>query len=250
MDCARPVRLTWRHFQALIYKKETLMETSTPLIETGDAGLIARAYNLGLKLVPNMPYVLTRESLEYWESHLKNLKAAAIHGFSTMPIDPRFVYVKRFSLTVPLDYVHATQLATFERRYREGLNHFNSNITDAHFSRATAELIPGKTYIVNIFGTKETVTSEDCLNLLRSQKALLVGAQGASLVYQEKKEELPRGKCYASFDEKKTLWVGAYGNHRVPLVYRNSGGDCRFNLGVFEDDWNDNSCVLCFCDGE
>lgn len=37
------------------------------------------------------------------------------------------------------------------------------------------------------------------------------------------------------------------GNHRVPNVNRNSDGDWKFNLGYFENDWNDDNCLLCFC---
>ena len=39
----------------------------------------------------------------------------------------------------------------------------------------------------------------------------------------------------------------ADGNHRVPNVNRNSDGDWKFNLGYFENDWNDDNCLLCFC---
>lgn len=39
----------------------------------------------------------------------------------------------------------------------------------------------------------------------------------------------------------------ADGNHRVPNVNRNSDGDWKFNLGNFENDWNDDNCLICFC---
>lgn len=39
----------------------------------------------------------------------------------------------------------------------------------------------------------------------------------------------------------------ADGNHRVPNVNRNSDGDWKFNLGYFENDWNNDNCLLCFC---
>ena len=42
------------------------------------------------------------------------------------------------------------------------------------------------------------------------------------------------------------LWFGG-DYHRVPYVNRNSDGDFKFNLGNFENDWNDNNCLLCFC---
>ena len=42
------------------------------------------------------------------------------------------------------------------------------------------------------------------------------------------------------------LWFsGDY--HKVPYVNRNSDGDFKFNLDNWEGDWNDNNCLLCFC---
>ena len=39
----------------------------------------------------------------------------------------------------------------------------------------------------------------------------------------------------------------ADGNHRVPNVNANSDGDFNFNLGNFENEWNDDNAFLCFC---
>ncbi|MEK7465175.1 MAG: hypothetical protein AAB631_00140 [Patescibacteria group bacterium] len=181
--------------------------------------------------------------------HLQNAIEGKFDGANL--IDPRYEHLKEFALTVPKDYVHGTQLATFEQKYRKGFYYYNTDITDSHFAKATTQLVPGKTYKVKVFGIKKgSVTSEDHMNLLRSQNAILVGAQGASLVYQEKKDELPKGKFYVSFDEKNALWVDAGGDHRVPRVFRYSVGDCEFSLGDFERDWGSDYCVLCFCDGE
>ena len=41
--------------------------------------------------------------------------------------------------------------------------------------------------------------------------------------------------------------VHSDGNHRVPNVNRNSDGDFKFNLGNFENDWDSDNCLLCFC---
>lgn len=38
------------------------------------------------------------------------------------------------------------------------------------------------------------------------------------------------------------------GNHRVPNVNANSDGDFKFNLGNFENPWDDDNCLACFCD--
>lgn len=60
-----------------------------PLIESGDAALIARAYNLGLKIVPNLPHVLTRSDLEHWEKNIDKLKEVVRNGM----IAPLFEHV-------------------------------------------------------------------------------------------------------------------------------------------------------------
>lgn len=47
----------------------------TPLIASlSDAGLTTRAYNLGLKIVPNLQHVLSGVDLDYWERHLAEMK--------------------------------------------------------------------------------------------------------------------------------------------------------------------------------
>lgn len=166
----------------------------------------------------------------------------AVNGEQT---DDCFEPLNEFTLTVPADYVHATQLGMFEKKYRKSFYYFNDDITDAHFSKATNQLVPGKTYTVKVFGIKQRVTSEDCLAFLKSQNAILVGAQGVSLVWQEKKDEFPVEEWTASFDEKEALWRDAVGVHRVPFV---SGGAWEFSLGYFAHDWDDAYCLLCFCD--
>jgi len=55
------------------------------LVETGDVGLISRAYNLGLKLVPNLPHVIALDDLEYWERNISELKLAVASGLLSRP---------------------------------------------------------------------------------------------------------------------------------------------------------------------
>jgi hypothetical protein len=46
----------------------------------------------------------------------------------------------------------------------------------------------------------------------------------------------------------RTFATYSDGNHRVPNVNANSDGDFKFNLGNFENDWNAENVLLCFCD--
>jgi len=153
-----------------------------------------------------------------------------------------------FRFTVPENYVHATQLASFAKENRKKFYFYNDNITDVNFKRATNKLIPGKTYEAKVFGITKRVTSEDCLAFLKTQKAILVGAQGISVAWQQVKEQFPKGKYTVSFDEKDALWRDDDGSRRVPYVYQISDGDWAFDLGRFENAWIDDYCLLCIRD--
>jgi hypothetical protein len=164
--------------------------------------------------------------------------------------DPRFKLANAFDLVVPVGYDQATRLTNFKAVHGREFGYYNSDITDANFGRATTRLMPGQKFRVKIFQITETVTSEDCLAFLRSQKAVLVGAQGASLVYELAKSKLPMGRWSVSFDEKDALWTDFNGCRRVPYVDRISGDYFRLDLGCFERDWGGDDCLLCFCDCE
>ena len=151
---------------------------------------------------------------------------------------------------MPEGYNHATHLDTFRKAHEQEFYYYNPAITDKNYGNATTKLVPGRKFQVKVFQIKETVSSDDCLGFLKSQKAVLVGAQGASLAYEQRKDKLPVDRWSVSFDEKKTLWKDAGGYHRVPDVYRYSDGVFKFHLGSFVADWLDAHCLLCFCDLE
>jgi hypothetical protein len=165
--------------------------------------------------------------------------------------DKRFgVAIREFELTIPNDYDHDSQIDTSAKKTKnENTTHFyNDALTSKNFAKATNKLIPGKTYKVKIFPILQRVTSEDCMAFLRKQNAILVGGQGATLVYDLAKDQLPKGKWTASFDEKDALWENADGGHGVPSVSARSNGGFKFYLGYFEFDWSDDNCLLCVCD--
>lgn len=176
----------------------------------------------------------------------------AISGDEAHPV----VSTKKFALltdlgtiTVPDDYDHTTRLTSFSKKNRKKFYYYNDAIADANFSNPSRILRPGDKLRVRVF--KQIVsgmtTSEERLSFLATQKAVHVGAQGASLVFEQKRDQL-RGHWYLSFDEKDALWEDADGSHRVPGVGARSGGGFRFYLDEFEDVWNDFDTFLCFCD--
>ena len=158
--------------------------------------------------------------------------------------------IREFEFTVPSDYNHDTQLDTFAEKTKslETTYYFNDDLTSANFAKATNKLVPGKTYKVKMFPVLERVTSEDCIDFLAKQGALLVGGQGVTLLQDNKADEFPVGKWVVSFDQKDALWIDSDGYHGVPGVGRRSDGDFGFDLGGFGRDWYDDDVILCFCD--
>lgn len=162
--------------------------------------------------------------------------------------DDRFELLNTFSIVVPQGYDHATHLTSFSKEHCKEFAYYNDAITDKNYANVTTKLEPGRKFKVKVFQIKEAVTSEDCLAHLRLQKAVLVGAQGASLYYEQCRDLWQINRWLISFDEKDALWEDADGDHRVPHVNRDSAGDFKFGLGYFESGWYGGYCLLCFCD--
>ncbi|MFZ4500074.1 MAG: hypothetical protein ACOYMZ_01070 [Minisyncoccia bacterium] len=166
-------------------------------------------------------------------------------------IDQRFgPALVEFDLTVPMDYDDDKQIDQFGKKTKKlkTTYHYNDALKSSNYENATNKLEPGKTYLVKIFPVLETVSSEDCMNFLKKQRAILVGGQGLTLAQDLKADEFPVEKWTVSFDEKDTLWSDSVGDHRVPDVYRGSGGGWGFGLGYFSGPWGSGDCILCFCD--
>ena len=198
------------------------------------------------------PGELDQTTAEGWSGNqkvLKNVLAGVLLPSQDKPVaDSRFALSAAFEMRIPDNYNHATQLASFEKENRKKFYSYNGDITDAHYAKVTNKLTPGKIYEAKIFGITKRVTSEDCLEFLKTQKAILVGAQGISVVWQQAKEQFPKGKWTLSFDEKDAFWRGANGRHGVPYVRRFVGGDWSFGLGDFEGGWSGGRCLLCLFD--
>lgn len=117
--------------------------------------------------------------------------------------DSRFRFVTAFDIVVPEDYDHATRLDMFRDRHSREFDNYNPAITDANYAaKATIKLAPGRRLKCRVFWINEAVSSDDCLGFLRNQKAILTGAQGASLAYEQGKDRLPKSRYYVSFDDR------------------------------------------------
>jgi hypothetical protein len=177
------------------------------------------------------------------------LKAGIKDHMSKLSIaDKRFELVKTFDITVPENYKHGVRLDSFRKEHKKEFYYYNEAITDKNFENATTKLEPGRKLKVKVFNIKETVTSTDCMEFLKSQKAILLGAAGASLCYELAKEQFPLNSWNISFDEKDALWTDSDGCHGVPGLGHVSDGDWKFGLGYFERAWDSDYSLLCFCD--
>ncbi len=155
-------------------------------------------------------------------------------------------------ITVPDDYVHEKRLTTFCAQNLKRFYYYNDEINDVNFPNPTRVLSPGDKLRVRAFSqvVGSMVTSEECMAFLATQNAIYTGAQGASLVIDQKHEELPKGNWYASFDKPDRLLVDAKGGRWVPYILRSSEGRLGFNLGRLEIVWGGYGALLCFCDVE
>lgn len=151
-------------------------------------------------------------------------------------------------ITVPNSYIHSEQLEKFCQQNVKRFLYFNTEINDKNFSNPTRVLCPGDKLHVRAWKqtSPKPSTSEERLEFLATKKAIYTGAQGLSLVFEQRREELPKRMFYSSYDEKARLWKDAGGDHRVPRLCCFVEGRFEFNCGFFEDDSPGGDCLLSF----
>ena len=146
--------------------------------------------------------------------------------------------IAQFDLTVPASFNHDTQIdVSAEKAKKQKDTYFyNPDLTSENFSKVKIKLIPGEIYLVELFPITENVSSQQCLSYLKNQKALLVGSQGLTLIYDLAKDKLPKDKWIISFASKEELQIGSTGSY-VPYIQTYSEGDYAFRLSDFTYDW-------------
>ena len=186
------------------------------------------------------------------EALMESVKPASQSTPSPEPTEKFALLVDLGVITVPDDYDHANHLKTFAKQNDKKFCYYNNDINDENFSNPTRILKPGDKLCVRAF--KQIVggstTSEERVAFLTTQKAIHTGAQGDSLVFDQKRSQLLKGTWYVSFDEEDCLWTDTDDYHRVPYVNAFSDGDFSFDLGDFESVWDVSIAFLCFCDVE
>jgi hypothetical protein len=150
-------------------------------------------------------------------------------------------------ISVPEDHDCKNHLSNFREKHYQEFGIFSNSITDSCFSNPTRVLCSGDVFWVRVFQriTSRLTSSEECIDFLKEQKADLLGAQGAALVFEQKKEELPKGK-YSSFDEKRRLWCGDAGRFWLPQIVVTSDGLFTWIVSPF-DAYEAHPTFFCFC---
>ncbi len=166
-------------------------------------------------------------------------------------VEPKFeLLVDLGIITVPDDYVHACRLAIFSEQNREKFYILNSNTTDAHFKNPSRILHPGDKLRVRAFQQVLGLTTapEKCLTFLRRQPGnVFPGVQGMSLVFEQKHDQLSKGRWYSSLDEKERLWEDSNGHCTLSSIGIDSGGDFNWSLTNFSTHVD---AFLCFTEVE
>lgn len=232
----------------------------------GNIGNTLRSADMGMKrrmrfasvLLANLG-ALDQEVVDHFVKHLHQIPDALKRGF-TLPVsaplpgfDGNFSLVEDLGIiTVPANYSHLACFFEFAKKHGEEFYSYNPNINDQNLVRVSTRLSIGERFRVRIFQVQEPALTEDCLAFLRYEKAVLVGAQGLALAYDQAKEKFPINRWTASFDEKETLFVDPVGNCGVPGIRHRPNGDRRFSLslGYGEGFWDSEVCVLCFTAAE
>ncbi|MEK7664422.1 MAG: hypothetical protein AAB340_03240 [Patescibacteria group bacterium] len=213
-----------------------------------------------LKQLPR-PDQLDQDVAEGWDKNQKYLKDV-LAGVLLSPTPKVVSSVQKFEifknlgiLTVPANYIHTTRLADFYERHQGGekksFYYYNSDINDQNFANPSRILKPGEKFQVDVVRqVSGEVTSEEHMAFLAVHRGIHLGAQGASLVFDDQKmrADLPKGKWHFSFDEKARLWQDAPRYHRVPGIYAGSDGGFSFRLGYFARVWYDDDCFFFFRD--
>ncbi|MBU4284977.1 hypothetical protein KKF60_00610 [Patescibacteria group bacterium] len=178
------------------------------------------------------------------QAALKNVLAQTL-------IPPKSVSPEKFGLfidlgiiTVPDNYVHDTQLASFEKKNHDKFRFYDDDITDKNFAKVTTKLVPGQKFHVKVFKLIGATTVKERLAFYKSQNAALVGAQGISLIFEQKRNLLSRGLSYYSFNEKEALWIDTDGHYRMPFLDLDLIGNWGIGLDYLNYDWS-NKCLIC-----
>jgi len=146
-----------------------------------------------------------------------------------------FSLVRSFTLTVPEKYQFLHQLDSFREKHGDEFVVFDANITDSNFLDTSFVLVPGLSYEVKLFRLRDNarmVTMEHALAFLESQSAVLVGAQGIALIWEQCTSDFLKGGNIPviSLDKPESLWNHPEKGICAPCMANGDLGETLFSL--------------------
>ncbi len=151
------------------------------------------------------------------------------------------------TITVPSGYSHRSRLAEFRMASGARIGYWNGGITDGNFPNPTRILMPGDRLSVRLF--EQIIDRSDAARIsafLASQRAVHTGAQGASMVLEQKHDLLPMRMWCQSFDEGDRLWEDDDHSRRMPRISRQPDRLYLFDAACSEGHSSLGIAFLCF----
>lgn len=151
------------------------------------------------------------------------------------------------AIVVPKNY-DSVYLARFSKRNSRRFWRYDKNLAQENFAIPSRILRPGERLRVKAFRQllPPFASYERRMRFLQKQKALYLGAQGAALVFEQKRSKLQKGFWYVSLDKEERLWRGQDGCYRVPALNACMSGRYAFDLKNIHELWDEHSVLLCF----
>lgn len=148
-----------------------------------------------------------------------------------------------FPFAVPSDYHQTFFLERFMQKFKQEDNWFNMHINSNNFVNSEDRIQSGCLYIGKFFPIEKRVSSYQCLEFLKNQKAILSGAYGLSLIWEYRKSIIPKAKWLVSFDEKSKLWNDG-DELRIPCLFQRMDDSWKFDLGFYRYAWDSNAYLF------
>lgn len=149
------------------------------------------------------------------------------------------------TVVLPDNYVHETCLTTLSGLNRDYFIVLDDGIDD-NFKNSTQVLRPRYKIYIRVFHqvVGGTTTWEERMAFLATQNAVHTGAQGLLIVFDQKRDQLPKDKWYASFDEKDRLeYIPPY--HKIMCVYCDSDNSYLPGLSDLEGSFDEDDAFIC-----
>jgi hypothetical protein len=171
--------------------------------------------------------------------------AKNIYGFF---VPTKFVLLADLGIvTVPSGYEHYRTLKSFREKYMDMFKNFDDRITDANFQNPSCLLHPGDRLHVRVYrqvGLHATTTAKERMSFLEGEGAVYTGAQGAALVFEQKRDLLPKGYFFSSLDVRERLFNEEHEHVYMPVL--SAGESFCFFVGFFNLPCLHYMAFLCF----